>query len=151
MTRADAGDEAWRRIAAKFPPLANTPCDTGDEPRDATAVEPLSPQRSRGMEPDIEAMLDETDNGLPVDLVRDVLWCYSNMNRRVKPEDAPTGGAWGLLCWARKYQIKFYETLLPKALANRPAADEENIRGEKKSIAEIRAILAKFEKEHNAG
>ena len=107
----------------------------------------LSPQQwPRGTEPDIdiEAMLDEIDDGLPVDLVRDVLWCYSNMNRRVGPEDAPSGGTWGLLCWSRKYQIKFYEVLLPKALANRPAVDEENQRQEKKSIADIRTVLTKF-------
>ena len=143
MTKADAGEEAWRRMAAKFPPLADTGKPTPDAP-DAAGAESLPPQRPGGTEPDIEAMLDETDDGLPVDLVQDVLWCYSNMNRRVGPEDAPSGGAWGLLCWSRKYQIKFYEALLPKALANRPPQDEENIRAEKKSIAEVRGILQKF-------
>ena len=122
-TKLDAGERAWAAMAEKFPPLP--------EPK----------------EPDIGIMLESAEGDqMPADLIGDILWCYSNMNRKVTPQDAPTGGAWGLLQWARKYQIKFYETLVPKALANRPPADEENQRAERKSVAEIRKIIETYGK-----
>jgi len=153
MTKANAGEEAWRRMAAKFPALANTG-DTDDETPDTMAAKPLPPQRSRSMEPDIDidALLDRIgDARQPADLVRDVLWVYGALeNRRLKPTDAPSLGAWSLLVWARQYRNRFFEQVLPKAMLNKPPEDEENQRQEKKSIAEIRAILAKFKEGHNA-
>ncbi len=42
------------------------------------------------------------------------------------------------------HSVNGYEQVLPKAMLNKPPENEELIREEKKSIAEVRAILATF-------
>lgn len=147
MTKADAAEEAWRRMAAQYPPSANIG-ESAPEAPGATAGEPWPAQRPRVMEHDIdiEALLDRIgDDRQPPDLARDTLWVYQNLeNRRAKPENAPSLGAWSLLLWARQYRNRFFEQVLPKAMLNAPSEDEENIRQERKSIAEIQGILGKF-------
>ncbi len=146
MTRADAAEEAWQRMAAQYPPLANIG-ESAPEVPDATAGEPWPAQRPRSTEHeehdiDIDALLDRIGDGRPSDLVRDTLWAYENLaNRRIKASDAPSFGAWSLLEWARQYRNRFFEQVLPKAMLSKPPEDEENIREEKKSIAEIERVL----------
>ena len=146
MTKTDAGEEAWRRMAAQYPPLANIGEAVPEAP-DATIGEPSPAPRPRGTEPDIDidALLERIGDRQPPDLVRDTLWVYENLpNRRVKPADAPSCGAWALLEWARQYRNRFFEQVLPKAMLNKPSEDEENVRQEKKSIAEMERILEKL-------
>jgi hypothetical protein len=146
MTKADAKEESWRRMAAKYPPLDSIDESVTEAPN-ATIGEPLPAQEPRGTEHDIDidALLDRIGDGRSSDLVRDTLWVYENLaNRRIKASDAPSCGAWALLEWARQYRNRFFEQVLPKAMLNKPPENEENIRKEKKSIAEIEDILKQF-------
>ena len=152
VTKADAGDEAWRRMAEKFPPMDNSGDTNGglfDELPDAAAGEPSPPPSPKGADTDIDvdALLERIgDNRQPADLVRDTLWTYENLeNRRARPQDAPSLGAWALLAWARQYRNRFFEQVLPKAMMNRPIEDEENLRkAERRSIEEINGVLQQF-------
>jgi len=153
MTKADAAEEAWRRMAAQYPPLANIGESVPEAP-DATAGEPWPTQRPRGTEHDtehdidIDALLDRIGDGRPSDLVQDTLWVYENLaNRRIKASDAPSCGAWALLEWARQYRNRFFEQVLPKAMLSKPPEDEKNEREEKKSIAELQKMLEKVLRE----
>ena len=126
-------------MAAQYPPLTNSGNPDPDAPadtRDATAAKPCPAQQPRGVEPDIDvdALWDRIgDDRQPPDLIRDVLWTYGALeNRQAKPDDAPSLGAWSLLCWARQYRNRFFEKILPKAMLNRPPEDGENQRQEKK-------------------
>jgi hypothetical protein len=151
MTRADAAEEAWRLMAAQYPPLANID-ESAPEAPDATAGQPWPPQRPRGTdhdtEPDIDvdALLERIGDGRSSDLIRDTLWAYEHLaNRSIKASDAPSCGAWALLEWAREYRNRFFEQVLPKAMLNKPPEEEENIRHEKRRIEEIERILKQFE------
>ncbi len=152
MARADASEEAWRRMAARYPPLTNTR-EPGAGAPIATSGEPSPPPWPRDAEPDIDvdALLDRVrDDRQPADLVKDTLWVYGTLeNRRAKPEDAPSLGAWSLLQWARQYRNRFFEQVLPRAMQNRVPEDEENIRQEKRSIAEIERILGQFQEDED--
>ena len=60
----------------------------------------------------------------PLDPAADVLWCYRHVeNPIVKVTDAPSLGAWGLLKYARTNRQRFYEHLLPTALATHKPDD----------------------------
>ena len=62
---------------------------------------------------------------------RDIEWVYSTLaNRKVRPEDARSLGAWSMLKWARHYKNGFFETLLPKALAAKEKRAEADRSGE---------------------
>jgi len=150
MTKAEAGDEAWSRMAEKFPPLVNT---GGEAPAAATAKpsplqQPTAPEHGI----DVDALLNRIgDDRQPADLVKDTLWVYGALeNRRAKPDDAPSLGAWSLLLWARQYRNRFFEQVLPKAMLNKPPEDEENQRQERRKIEEIRGILGKFQNAEEA-
>jgi hypothetical protein len=160
MGRAEANKQAWEAMAEKFPPLpaaqqipesAATAPDAGPSGSQTAAANNRglnshsTPAAPAGPDEDVDALLDRIGDGQPPDLVRDTLWAYQNLeNRKAKPGDAPSLGAWSLLQWARQYRNRFFEQVLPKAMANKPPEDEENIRRERKSIAEIRGILEKF-------
>jgi hypothetical protein len=53
-----------------------------------------------------------------------------------------------LLEWSRQYRNKFFETLLPKALAAKEKrlgnADEEMVKRERRSLGELGASLEAF-------
>jgi hypothetical protein len=93
---------------------------------------------------DVDALLERPDQ-LP-DLTRDTLWAYENLlNRRVKPEDAPSLGAWSLLIWARQYRNRFFEQLLPKAMSAKGDVGEEGrIKEELQRIEEVRERLMRY-------
>jgi len=162
MTKAEAAEAAWDAMAKAYPPLPApegqaVPIANGAEPEPSRA--PAATADHRGQNGpgaatvptpaeeliDVDALLERVGDRQPPDLVRDTLWTYENLlNRKAKPENAPSLGAWSLLLWARQYRNRFFEQVLPKAMLNKPSEDEENIRQEKKSIAEITAILEKL-------
>jgi hypothetical protein len=80
------------------------------------------------------------------DLIRDILWVYDNFDKRnAKKGDAPGGGAWSLLGWSRQYKNRFFEQLLPKALAAREAAGEgDTARQERIAIERMEAIFESY-------
>lgn len=73
---------------------------------------------------------------------------YENLsNRKAKPEDAPSLGVWSLLQWGRQYHNRFFEMVLPKAMAAQPPEDEQNQRRERRGIAEIEGVLHQMEQQ----
>jgi hypothetical protein len=160
MTKADAAEEAWRRMAEKFPPLpdaqqipepAVVAPDPGPSGSQTAAGNRLglnghgTPAAPAVPNEDVDALLDRAGVQQTPDLTRDILWTYQHLqDRQATAESAPTLGAWSLLTWARGARNRFYEQLLPRALANKPPEEEENQRQEKRSIAEIRSLLVKF-------
>ncbi len=143
MKRIDAATEAWKRTAEKYPPLAET-----DSVETTAAVQ--QPEEA-GDDVDVDALLDRVGDRQPPDLVRDTLWVYQNIeNRGVKPENAPSLGAWSLLKWARDYRNRFFEQILPKALVNKPANETEGTRRERKSIAEVERSFADLDESWRA-
>lgn len=131
MTKAEAREGAWRRMAEKYPPLEDTGEGAGVFPIEETAIDEL-----------VDRIGDEQP-----DLVRDTLWAYEHLaDRRTKPADAPSAGAWALLGWARRYQNRFFEMVLPKAMGARSQEDEDaaDVRRERMALDEIRSLLAEM-------
>ncbi len=134
-------DEAWRLLGVKFPPLPALQPDLDPKPEPGP-----EPKPEPKPEQDEEVLIERVAPQSGTDLIRDIVWAYENLqNRKATPESAPTLGAWSLLTWARGARNRFFEQVLPKALANKPPDEEENHRQEKKSIEEVRRILARFQ------
>jgi hypothetical protein len=134
MKRDEASDAAWEAMATAYPPLATS----GESlPNLANAT----PDDLHGQDDeliDVDALVAKQ----PYDFARDVAWVYEHLaDRNVKPQDAPTVGAWSLLTWARRYKNRFFEMVLPKAMAAHTDEEEKNQRAERRSIDEIRGIL----------
>ena len=119
----DANAASWQAMIDKFPPL----------PAESTPDEPSG---------DVE-FLDLGSYDSQPDLVRDILWTYENLARRdINAKDAPGLGAWDLLQWARKSRNRFFEQVLPKAMAvkeKQPERDEQVV--EDPGIEEIKQML----------
>ena len=110
--RAEAAGAAWDAMLEKYPPLP--------------AAELVSQGPAAELENiDIDALVARFKGNEP-DLARDILWAYENLeNRKARPEDGPSLGAWALLKWARDYRNRFFEQLLPKAIAAREKCGRE--------------------------
>ena len=142
MKRDEAAEAAWAAMAAAYPPLPAP--EPVPEPEPAPPGESAAVDDSGGM----EVLPAWIDDAAPPDLTRDIKWVYQHLeNKGARPEQAPSAGAWSLLVWARKYQSRFFEQLLPKALAAKPAEDEQKVRREKRRIEEIEAMLEKLEED----
>jgi hypothetical protein len=132
VTRTEASEKAWEAVALKYPPLEPAeplPTDTAQEATEA----------------EITALLEREDAS--PDLVRDILWAYSNLeNGRAAPDSAPGAGAWALLKWARQYRARFFEQVLPKAMLANTRRDEEehNRQRGQRQIEEIEEMLREF-------
>jgi hypothetical protein len=152
-----AGGSAAAGTAASVPPEAvagtlapvTSTLEGGEGIKAAPVVVDEEREASLGIGGDGD-LIDLSDFGgdqTATDLVEDILWTYRNlMNRKARPEDSPGPGAWALLKWARRAQNRFFEQLLPKALAarERQGEEHENIRQERRSIEEIENLLAKM-------
>ena len=126
-----AKDAAWREMARAFPPLEK------DEEEFVLADDE-----------EVETLLKKL---APVDLFADIRWVYSQLeNKRVRRDQAPSAGAWSLLDWARNYRSRFFEQMLPKALAKGPE-DEAGVKREKRRIEEIEAMLERLKEEEHEG
>ena len=124
QTRAEANDASWQAMMTEFPPLDP---DQGGSNADVELLE-INP--------------DNYDN--QPDLVRDTLWAYESLCKKgVGAEDAPSLGAWSLLNWARQNRNRFFEVLLPKAMAakERQAEQRESEVMEDPGIEDIQKIL----------
>lgn len=137
--RISAKEKGWEEMERLFPPLPPAVEEEGPEAEEGSEEFPAVDEEA------VEAMLDRADKGVSaVDLFGDIRWVYSQLeNKRVRPDQAPSAGAWSLLLWARKYQSRFFEQLLPKALAKSPD-DDEGVKREKRRVEEIEAMLEKL-------
>jgi len=99
IDRTEAGDRAWQEMLEKYPPLPES-------------------DPSSDISEDLEAHIWPDPGWSPPNLARDILWVYQNLVRQnVRSADAPGAGAWALLRWARQYRNRFFEVMLPKAMA----------------------------------
>lgn len=140
-----AKDTAWAEMARRFPPLPppvapkkeEKPPEALEEVVEEEGVEEMSEEEADAVERMLETLA-------PVDLFADIRWVYSQLeNKRVRPDQAPSAGAWSLLQWARKYQSRFFEQLLPKALAKGPE-DTDGVKRDRRRVEEIEAIIMKL-------
>lgn len=115
-SKIEAGELAWEAMIAKFPPPEHPQLGSEDEPL---------PREKDDAEEDLDA-LDERFAESPPDLVRDTLWVYENLGRKLAAAaDAPGRGAWELLNWARQHQDRFFQHMLPKAMGAKAKQDEK--------------------------
>jgi len=133
--RAEAAEAAWDAMMAKYPPLlAAEPISDAPQPEPEPESETLN----------LDALVRRVEGNEP-DLARDTLWAYENLeNRKARPEDAPSVGAWSLLKWAKEYRNRFFEQLVPKAMAARTKRVEEDGLGENADpgLEEVKKMLA---------
>jgi hypothetical protein len=60
-----------------------------------------------------------------IDFIADIEWVYQNIGRvGLRKRDCPSSGAWEMLSWAKGRREKFYEQMVPKALAQRDKKEE---------------------------
>jgi hypothetical protein len=151
----NAAEEAWAAMASTFPPLQAVEAPAAADPFGSVeaALDGGEGKLATGAVEvpgdfiDVDALLDRPEDLASPDLAADICWAYANLaNSRAMPDTAPNLGAWSLLTWARGARNRFFEQLLPRALAARDKQGEEqqNIRKEKIAIAEIEALLAKM-------
>ena len=111
-TKAEAGELAWEATAAKFPPLPDVEQAQVGEDGD---VEDF----------DVDILLKRFDGNRP-DLAEDVLWAYEHLgNPKAKPMNATSLGAWSMRQWARRNRDRFFQQLVPRALAAQTKRREE--------------------------
>lgn len=136
VPKEEAREAGWAAMEQAYPPLPEP------EPDPEATVEETEPEF------DVEAVL-AASKGNPPDLVRDILWAYENLeNRKAKPEDAPSVGALSLLVWARGARNRFFEQLLPKALAAKAKREGEEAEAEDEDpgLEEVERMLREQEK-----
>lgn len=146
------GDRAqqivWSEIERRFPPLPPRPASEPEKAEESESEE--SEEEEVMSEEDVAAIesMVEGENGKSsgsVNLMSDIRWVYSQLeNKKVKAKDAPTAGAWSLLQWARKYQSRFFEQLLPKALAKDTGAESDIEKREAEAIEDINDMLRRL-------
>jgi len=121
----DAEDGSWRAVLEKYPPQD---VEQSENPEEEVGLAALAARSGSSEE----------------DLPRDILWAYGHLeNTLVKPEEAPSTGAWGVLKWARQYRNRFFEHLLPKALIvkDKQEAQGASVFDRDMGLDEIRRLL----------
>jgi hypothetical protein len=89
MTKKEGMSRCWGHILAKFLPEGTEDLEGG--------------------------LFDEESTP---NLVRDILWAYDHLdNIHAMRSQSPSAGAWSLMKWARQYRNRFFEHMMPKALA----------------------------------
>ncbi len=143
LKRTEASEAAWNAMLEKYPPLPpveQSSVGHADAPVPTTA-ETVTP--TENTDSNLDALLERVGGKEP-DLPGDVLWVYDNLeHRKIKPDQAPSLGAWSLLKWARDYRNRFFEQLLPKALAVKEGRAKEGEAQvvEDLSLEEVKRLL----------
>jgi hypothetical protein len=137
--KTEAIDAAWQAMIDRFPPI---PAEPVQLPLDET-----------DLSVDYAVLAERLGDSRP-DLTRDSLWVYEHLeNKQIQVSDAPSLGAWSLLKWARESRNRFFEQLIPKAIAakQKQADDQEFSRKEQVSIEEVEDMLEEFNATFYAG
>jgi len=119
-------DKAWLAALKRFSPdlLSGKAEEVEEIEKEEDAADA---EVSRDLEAAFEKASEEDADVTP-DLVGDVFWVYSNMERPgLKAVNAPSTGAWALLKWARENPNRFFEQLLVKAAAKTGGESEERL------------------------
>jgi hypothetical protein len=144
MKPAEVKEKAWEEMARAFQPLPKPDPAAAVEPEPEAAAVEEDGDNSGGAASEGEAVETLLERLAPVDLFADIRWVYSQLgNMAMCREKSPSTGAWNMLEWARKYQSRFFEQLLPKALAKGPE-DEAVVKREKRRVEEIESMLEKL-------
>jgi len=149
---AQAQREAQEKWAAghTFEPMEVDEVEDVSDDEGESEAETPDPADSNGLtesDPVTAAAIDRLDASAPVDLVRDTLWVYQHISKEsVGPIDAPSLGAWNMLVWARRSQGRFFEQMLPKAMAakGKEKEEEEKLRENRLAVEEIGKVLGQF-------
>jgi hypothetical protein len=130
LKRVEAAAEAWRRLAAEFPPLE--PDEDDNDAMEDDACPPLA--------------IAEGDS-LPLDWEADVLWVYHALGDESVPP-APSRGAANLLRWAKKNgrnRGAFYSTMLPRLFRHvAPRQQDEAKEASRMDPEEVHAKLEQY-------
>ena len=139
VDKDEANETSWQLTIEKFPPLPKEekpkeekPAKKKEEPTEAIELIDVEKMSAKSSEPD---------------LARDIIWAYDNAaNAKAKPEDAPSVGAWSLLKWARDNRNRFFEQLVPKAMATKAKEDtrdegEDNVDPELEEVRRTMRML----------
>jgi hypothetical protein len=122
--RKEARQAAWEAMEQRFPPLEVEPVvgEEGAYPTDLIEVGAIGSSDFHG----------------------DADWVYQHIAVAVvKPEDAPTPGAWALFKWAKRNEDRFFEHVMPKAIASNKSPDPFSDEGDQAdpSIGELQNML----------
>jgi hypothetical protein len=144
-TKAEARDAAWAAMLKEFPPLEAD----GEASKHVEPSGPMELVESVGLSAEELDQLRGRTRGREVDWVRSVVWAFEALGQEtVLPSDAPTPGTWALYGWAKQSANKFYETVLPRALAaqekRRQTTDDEFVQTELLPLEELAATLKAF-------
>lgn len=88
---------------------------------------------------------DINESDLPVDIA----FVFHNLHKavgestdwKVKPDDAPTPGAWNMLMWASTNQTKFMDRVLGEQLKSGRPSEEQGMRDTGESVQQIEQML----------
>ena len=127
-SRKEAQDAAWEAMEREFPKLVS-------EAEPDTETDYYPPE------------LTTADLPASADFHADAIWVYQHISvANLKPEDAPSAGAWALLDWAKRNRNRFFEQVMPKATAAKKQSDLlfDDLQGPDPSLHEIHEQLDYF-------
>ncbi len=127
-SRDQANTESWREMIEAFPPLPSP------EPKDESLTEK-------------ELLALKAKSGST--FRQDVQWVYDIFSdKTIRPDDAPSVGAWGLLQWARdSNRAKFYADLVPRYVAAYEEKEEKAAKSAKGEDGVLHSLIDALETE----
>ena len=133
--RAEANEEAWSRMAEKFPPLEDP--KPGNKEMDDPFFDEVN-------DSDLPPNLSSGDRNFESDL----LWAYHNIDSVVRREDAPSGAAWLLRQWGRDRSTtdKFLNWVAKTHLRNRDK--DERMRDDGRRQFELLSLFDDIREAH---
>lgn len=135
-------DEAHRTAVEEF----RAHIETGSQLEKERAAVPRGTAPTKGLEGFL-CSKDDFEDVEACGSVQSVAWVFDNLALRdLQPSDAPSPGAWGLVCWVRETpgnRTEFYRTIWPKLLPSRTQIDDgADWRDDgRKQLSEIDQIL----------
>jgi hypothetical protein len=119
--------EEWKAESARLKREGLAEGSEASERSFGTVIVKYPPVGKEEMEAIAEAEDDPWLNQeVTIDFIADIEWVYQNIGRTgLRKRDCPSSGAWEMLAWAKGRREKFYEQMVPKALAQRDKRVEE--------------------------
>ena len=137
-TKKEAGEKAWDDMRLKYPRPGVEPI----EPADIVMPE-SDPEPEENL-----VHIAATD----MDVARDIAWAYDHLrDRRVRADQAPSGGAWSMLEYAQQVPHKFVELVArydAQQKKHEVKTNEDFIADADEQIKEIDKLLAITEAVH---
>ena len=99
--RKEAQQAAWEAMERRFPPQETA-------------------ESASTVQEELDTELKELTDLASPSFLADAGWVYQRLSvKGVKPEDAPSPGAWALLQWAKLNQNRFFEHVMPKVVSSK--------------------------------